>query len=70
MLDGLVEAGLEERQRWQFSEVFTDADGFGIQLEEFHLFGIGCGTENEADGGFLRKLSISRRMALSRSRSL
>jgi hypothetical protein len=46
VLDGLVEASLEERQGWQFSEVFTDADGFGIQLEEFHLFGIGCGTED------------------------
>jgi hypothetical protein len=48
--DGLMQAGLEELDRREFGEVFADADGFGIELEQLHLLGIGGGTENEAEG--------------------
>ena len=33
MLDGLVQAGAEQRQRWQLREVLADADGFGVELK-------------------------------------
>ena len=53
MLDSLMQAGAQEMHRRQFGEVFADADGFGIELQEFHLFDVGCGAEDEADRGFL-----------------
>ena len=53
VLERLVEAGLEQFHGRQFGEIFADADGFGIEFEEFHLLGVGGGTEDEADGGFL-----------------
>ena len=53
MLDGLVQAAFEQLHGGEFGEVFAHADGSGIELEKFHLLGIGRGTEDEADGRFL-----------------
>jgi hypothetical protein len=41
MFDGLVETGAEDFERRQFGEIFAHPNGFGIELEKFHLLGIG-----------------------------
>jgi len=48
-----VQTALEQLHRGKFGEVFADTDGSGIELEKFHLLGIGGGTEDQADGRFL-----------------
>lgn len=49
----LVQPGAEQRQRRQLREVFADADGFGIELKQLHLLGIGGGAQDESDRSFL-----------------
>jgi hypothetical protein len=49
----LVKTALQQFHGREFGEIFTDANGFRVELEQFNLLRIGGRTENEAQRRFL-----------------
>jgi hypothetical protein len=55
VFDRLVQPPAQQRQRRQGGQVFADADRLGVQLQQFHLLGIGVGAQDQADRRFLAR---------------
>ena len=58
VLNGLMQTRLQQFERRQFGEVFTDADRFGIEFEQLHLPGVGRGAQDQADRRFLSRCAL------------
>jgi len=48
-------ARAQQRQWEQFGQVLTDADGLGVELQQFHLLGVRRRAQDQADGSLFAR---------------